>query len=72
MADIVYNRPECVKVEEDIHKSKESVRDVMLFNHFNSGRVSKYYQTRCEREFGWLRDASVVVSISPSYGLMPT
>lgn len=72
MADIVYNRPGCVKVEEDIHKSKESERHVMLLNHFNSDSVSKYFQTRCEREFGWLRDASVVVSISPTYGLMPT
>lgn len=47
-------------------------RFVMLLNHFNFERVSKYCQTRCEREFGWLWTASVVVSISPSYGLMPT
>ena len=45
---------------------------IIVLNHFKFDRVSKYCHTRCEREFGWLQVASVIVSISPTFGLMPT
>mgnify|MGYP001855596080 CR=1 FL=1 len=42
MTEVVYNWLKCVKVEEDMHVSKETERFIMLPNHFNSDSISKY------------------------------
>lgn len=72
MTEVLFNRPKYVKAEEYGHIPQEREKIITLLDHFNFDRVSKCFKTRCEREFGWLQVASVVVSIFPSYGLMAT